>query len=79
MDISKEQLAFMSGEQPADHVRVVLPLLQAGLIATNPKAPPMFLRTDAGDKLLSQHGYEPAPKRVTFEITLPASAVGGTG
>ena len=79
MDVTPDQLAFMSGAETANDIDVVLPLLRAGLIRPNPNPPPMFIRTLDGDALLSDHGYELAPRRVTVEIALPASAAGGTG
>ncbi len=78
MDITDEQLAFMSGAEPANDIHVVLPLLRAGLMQTNPNAPPMFLRTPEGDALLSERGYKPVPRRVSGMVTFPASASGDT-
>ena len=87
MDITPEQLAFMSGAEPAKDIHVVMPLLRAGLMKPNPDAPPMFIRTAEGDAILTDHGYLPVQglvlqcdtKRVCVEITIPASAAGDTG
>ena len=76
-DITLEQLAFMSGAEPAKDIHVVLPLLQAGLMKTNPNAPPMFLRTPAGEALLREYGYQAVSRRVCVEFTIPASATDG--
>ena len=62
MELTQNQLDFLSGSSAAQSPAVWMPLLEAGLIVPNPHGgPPMFLVTAKGRPFV--------PSRVHYEIT----------